>query len=539
MAQQFPSRLSADYIVIGAGSAGAVIANRLTEDPNTRVILIEAGGEAKSLLIQIPVGYARLVANPKFDWGYEQEKDPTIGDRHFLWSAGKALGGSSSINGQVYIRGTRADYDRWASMGATGWNFDKVLPFFKRSEKWHGAPSQVHGMLGPLSVAPMKDHHPLVPYFLKACGQAGIPYLEEYNNGDAEGVYLTVTSQRNGWRCSTEKAFLRPARSRPNLEVMTHTEVERIRVENGRAVGITGRRDGQMVEIDASREVILSAGAMASPALLMRSGIGDPELLREHGIEVVLASPNVGRNLQEHCSFNINKFVNQPTLNSEIGPLDMARHAVRYAFGKKGPFGAPAVQAMGLWKTDPSLAEPDIQISFLPLIYDIDPDSVVASTAAMARDPAVSIYAALARPRSRGRVKLNAEKRPLISHRFFEDEEDLHTLVRATKVINRIYDTPAMKEIVIGDRTPKPMLQTDDEWADYVRSKAAPTYHPSGTCRMGTGDDAVVDPTLRLKGLSGLRVADASVMPTVTSGNTNAPTIMIGEKAADMIRTNA
>jgi choline dehydrogenase len=528
--------LVADYIVIGAGSTGAVIASRLTEDPDTSVILIEAGGEAKSLLVQLPVGFARMVANERFDWRYPQEPDPTIGGRHFIWSAGKMLGGGSSINGQVYARGTRGDFDRWARDGAPGWSFDEVLPYFKKSEHWHGAPSQAHGMLGPLSVAPMRDVHPLVPIFIRACQEAGIPLLDEYNAGDGEGVYRVVTTQRGGWRCSTEKAFLRPARKRPNLTVLTQAEAERIEIRDGRAKGVTFKRGGTQHYVEARREVILSAGSLSSPTLLMRSGIGDPALLREHGIPIQVASPSVGHNLQEHCSFNISKSVNRPTLNSEVGPLDMLRHAARYAFGRKGPFGAPAVQLMGLWRSDEHRSEPDLQFSFSPLSYDIDPDTTSAAMAAIPRDPAVSIYTSLAHPRSRGRVRLSAELRPVVSHRFFEDEEDLRTLVRGVRLIKRLYDTSAMNEIVTGNRRPNPMLETDNEWADFIRQKAAPNYHPCGTCRMGSDDGAVVDPQLKLRGLDGLRVADASIMPTVTSANTNAPSIMIGEKAADLIR---
>lgn len=535
--KEFADESTADFIVLGSGSAGAVIASRLSEDPAVRVILVEAGGEANSFLVEMPVGFARLVNNPKFDWCYEQEPDASIHGRRYNWAAGKLLGGGSSINGQVFIRGTRADYDRWAAAGATGWGFDDIFPYFLRSEGWQGPPSQAHGMHGPLSVAPMRDYHPLCDAFLAGAQEAGHALRDEYNGGDMEGVFLTVASQRDGWRCSTEKAFLRDARKRPNVEVLTNSFAKRILFEDGRAAGVEIERGGQRLLIRARREIVVSAGAIGSPALLQRSGIGSARLLADLGIPVVHDLPGVGQNLQEHVSVIQSKLVNQATLNSKTSPLNLMGYMLQFLWNRKGPFGAPAVQAMGLARTRAELERPDIQLHFLPLSYDVEPDTVSSASAAMPKEPAISIGASICNPESRGRVEIDANGHPQIAHQLLGDQRDVQTLVGGMKVIDRIFQSPAMREIIIGDRVPEVIPGTDAAWEEFIRWKGGPAYHPAGSCRMGTGADAVVDPHLRVHGVRGLRVADASIMPTLPSTNTNAPVIMIGEKAADLIRT--
>jgi choline dehydrogenase len=529
--------MEADYVIVGAGSAGAVLANRLSEDPATNVLLIEAGGEAKSFLVQLPVGFLRMLVREKYDWSYEAEPDPTLGGRAWIWSGGKMLGGSSSINGQVYIRGTAGDFDEWAELGATGWGFRDVFPYFLRSEHWLGAPSQAHGSTGPLTVTPMRDTHPLCDVFLKGCAEIGLPTLADYNDGSDHGAFLTQTNQRDGWRCSTEKGYLRPIRARPNLRIVTHAEVDSIRVEGGRATGVAFRRGDQSETATARREVLVCAGAMGSPALLMRSGLGPAEELRAHGIQVLRDLPGVGANLQEHSASATVREVAVPTLNDETGPLDLARHFARFFWNRKGPIGAPAVQAMAFAKTRPELSRPDAQLHFMPMVYQADPSIPVRM--GIPRCSAITLSVSLCKPKGRGRIVLGAGLRPKVRHEALGHPEDVRTLIDGLELVDRLFETPAMAAVVTGRMAPAARPASDDEWMEHLRATLNITWHAAGSCRMGSDAEAVVDPALRVRGVDGLRVVDASVMPTTTSGNTNAATIMIGEKAAEMIRQGA
>ncbi|HEY1561632.1 MAG TPA: GMC family oxidoreductase N-terminal domain-containing protein [Caulobacteraceae bacterium] len=528
----------ADYVIVGAGSAGTVLANRLSEDPNTSVILLEAGGKADSFMVQLPVGFLTLLLKKEYDWSYPAESDPTLGGRSWVWSAGRMLGGGSSINGQVYIRGVRQDFDEWAAAGATGWGFQDVFPYFLRSEHWEGPPSQAHGASGPLTVTQIRDPHPLCFAFLDGCEEIGLPRLPEYNDGADHGAFLSQTNQRDGWRCSTEKAFLRPIRNRPNLQVITDAEVETVQFDGARASAVQARVAGQSQTVSAAREVVVCAGAMGSPALLMRSGIGPADALAKRGIAVVADSAGVGENLQEHSASATSRFVNRPTLNNETAPLDMARHFARFFWNRKGPLGAPAVQAMAFASTRDDLKRPDVQLHFMPLVYAaVGVGDSMPVRMGMPVCSAVTVSVSLCKPKGRGQVVLDDQLRAKVRHQALREPDDVRTLIAGLRLVDRLFDAPALASIVTGRMSPAKPLETDQAWTDYLRENLNTTWHAVGTCRMGSDEAAVVDPQLRVRGVQGLRVVDASVMPTPTSGNTNAASIMIGEKAAEMIRS--
>lgn len=530
---------AADYIVVGGGSGGAAVAARLSEDSRGKVLLLEAGGESDRFLVNMPAGFARMLTDPRYDWCYLQEPDASIGGRRFLWSAGKMLGGSSAINGLVYIRGTRADHQRWVDAGCAGWSFDECLPYFLRSEGFSGQPNQYHGNHGPLGVEPMADPHPLSRYFVDACAQTGLPVLDEYNDGRAEGSFLTLTTQRNAKRCSTAAGYLAEARKRPNLRIVTGAAVERILFEDKRAVAVEVAINGKLQRISANAEIILAAGAIGTPALLMRSGVGPAGMLQSHGIDVVIDNPEVGRNLQEHPTVSLNKFVTVDTYNSRMKPWHLAGSMLKYLLQGKGPMATPAVQAMALARSRDDLAEPDLQLHFYPVGYDLGPDVLSAAAAEMPREPVVTIAASVGNPYSRGQVILTgrqASDLPSIRHELLGDQRDVETLAGACKLIEQIFAAPAFAAFIKAHRNPPEMPKDDAGWEDYVRRNTNISYHPVGTCRMGGDAGAVVAPNLKVNGLSRLRIADASAIPLLPRVNTNATAIMIGERAADFIR---
>jgi choline dehydrogenase len=525
--------VDADIVIVGAGSAGCVLANRLTADERTRVHLLEAGPRDSDPWIHIPLGYGKLFKKPSVNWSYWSEPEPQLGGRKIFTPRGKVLGGSSSINGLVYTRGQPEDYDDWET---PGWSFGELLPYFRRSEDQANPQlraGELHGKGGPIAVSDQSEPHELCDAFIEAATQAGHPRNPDFNGAQQEGAGYQQLTTRNARRCSTAVGYLRPAQDRPNLEVSTGVLVTRILFLERRAVGVEYiRADGSVAQARA-RQVLLCAGAINTPQLLELSGIGKAELLREHGIPVVLDQPNVGAHLQDHLQARIVLKCTRPiTVNDDMRSLwGMARMGLRYAFLRKGPLAVSAGYAGGFWRTRPELRRPDVQTHFLTFSLDRMGEKL---------HPFSGFTASICqlRPTSRGSVHIrSADPRtpPAIRYNYLDTEADRRTMLDGMRLLRRILAQPALAPYIAGEHLPGPQVQSDDDWLAYFRDTASTIYHPACTARMGTGADTVVDSQLRVRGIDGLRVVDASVMPAVISGNTNAPVIAIAEKAADLI----
>ena len=521
-----------DYVVVGAGSAGCVIANRLSARSEIRVLLLEAGPKDANPWIHIPVGYYRTMDDPRINWGYRTE--PDLAGRRFDWPRGKVLGGCSSINGLVYARGQAEDFDHWRQLGCTGWSYDDVLPHFRRAERaaMEGLDDGYHGSDGPLSVT-RASAHPLCDAYIEAATQAGIPANRDYNGRSQEGAgYFHVTT-RNGWRSSAATAYLRPARRRRNLDIQTGRHVRRLIVDKRRVTGleVDGKTGPQIIR--ARREVVLSAGAINSPQILQLSGIGHGEVLKSHGITVEQHLPEVGRNLQDHFTCSSKYRCALPvTVNDEAGSfVGQVRSALRWLKDRDGPMSLSAGQVGVFAKTSPDVATPDVQFHFLRF---------TAAKRGRKLDPfpGFTVTMCQLRPESRGYVRIaSADHRdpPSIQPNYLAEAKDREVMIAGMKLVRQVAGQPALKDYIAEELVPGLDVQSDEAMLDYIRNNGSSIFHPSSTCRMGADNGAVVDPRLTVNGIDGLRVADASIMPTLVSGNTNAGCIMIGEKAASLI----
>ena len=521
-----------DYIIIGAGSAGCALAHRLSADPTCRVLLIEAGGKDRKQEISIPAAFNQLFKT-RYDWNYRTVPQPFAGFRQMYLPRGRVLGGSSSINAMIYIRGHRQDYDHWAELGNTGWDYESVLPYFKRSEDQQRGANAYHGTDGPLSVSDLPDPYPITQRFVDAGVELGYPRNPDFNGVEQEGFGVYQVTQRGGKRCSAAKAFLAPILDRPNLTVLTDTPVQRILVEKGRAVGVEAQLKTHLQEFRASQEVILAAGAYNSPHLLMKSGIGPAAELQAAGVGVKLDLPGVGQNLQDHLIVPM-VFHNRDTHTLESA--QSLRNLVEYLVWGEGPLSSNVAEGGGFVHTQAGLSAPDIQYHFAPGYF------LNHGFSRPQNGHGFSFGPTLLQPESRGRVRLDPKQpheAPLIDHQYLAEEADVQALIRGMRIGYQLLRTKALGRFFKDYYLPSRKLVREGDLERHIRNTAQTLYHPVGTCKMGQDDQAVVDAQLKVHGLDGLRVADASVMPRIIRGNTNATSILIGEKAADLMLASA
>jgi choline dehydrogenase len=532
-----------DYIIVGAGSAGCALAYRLSREASRKVLLLEAGGRDSFPLIHIPLGFAFLMKNPRVNWCYETEPEPNMHHRRISWPRGKVLGGTSCINGMVYIRGQREDYDHWHALGNQGWSYDEVLPYFKRSEHKAEGANDWHGYGGPLWVQDIADREKLdlADIYIQAGVQTGLPYNEDFNGPSQEGVGYYQTNIRKGRRQSTARTFLELCKKRPNLTIVTGALCQQVLIENGTATGIeyrvTKRKHSSVVRANARGEVILCGGVINSPQLLELSGIGNRDTLAALGIPVTQHLPGVGENLQDHLTVHIQQGLHGvTTFFEETRPLAMVRNILTYFAKGVGLLAHPAAQVGVFFRTSDKVDRPDAQIHFAPAASEPD------SKGNLKPKPGTTATVCYLRPESRGSVHIRSPDplaAPAIRANYLSAEQDRRAIVAAVRRVREIFTAPALHKYRGEEYRPGPLAQSDEQILDYVRAAAESVYHPVGTCKMGSDAMAVVDDRLRVHGVKNLRVADASIMPTLISGNTNATAIMIAEKCADMLLQDA
>jgi choline dehydrogenase len=522
-----------EYIVVGAGSAGCVLANRLSADSRNKVLLLEAGPKDNYLWIHIPIGYGKTMFHKAYNWGFYTDPEANMKNRRIYWPRGRGLGGSSSINGLIFIRGQREDYDHWAQLGNAGWDWNSILPYFIKSEHNSRGESATHGGNGPLWSSDIVEKSELMEAIIRGAGELGVPRTNDFNGGDQEGVGYFQLFTHNGWRISSAVAYLKPAKGRSNLRIETDAQATGLIMQGKRAVGVRYVQDGVVKEARAAREVILSAGALQSPQLLQLSGIGPAPLLQRHGIDIVHDLPGVGRNLQDHLQFRLMFRVSKPiTTNDDLRTLaGQARIGLKWLMKGTGPLGIGINQGGLFTRVLPGSTTPDIQFHFSTLSADMaggKPHEWSGCTFSVCQ----------LRPESRGVVDIKSAdplEPPSMRPNYLAAETDRICAVESIKYARRLAETDALKDYIAGEYKPGAAVQSDDEILDFARSNGATIFHPSGTCKMGSDPMAVTDARLRVHGIDGLRVVDCSIMPTLVSGNTHAPVVMIAEKASDMI----
>ncbi|MGK0281059.1 MAG: choline dehydrogenase [Patiriisocius sp.] len=532
-----------DYIIVGAGSAGAVVANRLSESGRHSVLVLEAGGSDLTPYVQLPLGYGKVYYDERVNWKYLTEPVPQLNNKPSYWPRGKVLGGSSSINAMVYVRGHVSDYDQWESV-APGWGWDDVEPLFRRMESWGGKPDSRRGQDGPLSVTDIFNmSHPLCEAYLDAAEQIQIPRNDDYNAGDMEGAALYQITTENGLRASTARAYLRPAMRRGNLVVQQHAHVRRVIIENHTAIGIEYERNGELQAAKARAEVILCAGAVNSPQLLQQSGVGPVDVLMAAGVSVEHELPSVGQHLSDHLGADIVCRSSVPTLNQELGPWHgKARAALQFAIGRKGPLCLSLNQAGGFIKTSSELAGPDLQLYFSPVSYTRAPPG---TRPLISPDPFPGFLLGFnpCKPTSRGFVNIRSSdplEAPRIQPNYMSTEHDRNLMLKGMRLMRQFIAAPAFNSVIDEEVYPGNLIHTDEQMMEFVRDNAWTVFHPCCSCRMGQDSKlSVVNEKLQVHGIRNLRVADASIFPSIPTGNTNAPYIMVGEKAGDLLLADA